>query len=168
MTTTLKSGAEAHAFVPVSGIASWTTVIPAGGVDGQDNSGTVTNPASHISNYSSRIFKKESAFGTLVKLRIRYEAANKPSTDPIVALFGRTRFPTGDASTWELLRNKSAGVSATLVTATTDAGDGDNEASVPGDGQTFDTNGCNEFVVGVLTAAAGTNIATATVEAKII
>ena len=168
MTTKLKSAAEAREFVPVSGIASWTTVLAAGEVDGQDSSGTVTDPENDIANYSGRVFKKETAFGTLIKLRLRYDAANTPSTDPVLAVFGRTKFPADDAGGWELLRNKSGGVSATLETAETDAGDSVAEATVPGDGQTFDTNGCNEFVIGVLTAADGANIATATVEAKII
>lgn len=146
---------------PCSLSSNWIDAIDAGGVATQD-AASITNPDSEITAVTRHTLSRQNSAGTLLRLRLGYSGT--PSADPVLAVFGRS-----GTDAWERLVNKSGGSSATLTTAaSTDVTDGTLKYTAVGDGQTFDCQGCDELLVGVQTAFAGSATADAIVQAKII
>jgi hypothetical protein len=140
--------------------------MAAGGINAQDNSGTITIPETHISKATAYIFSHTQ--GSTLTLRLAYDRGATVTTSPIVCLFGRT-MGSGVAG-WQLLRTLDDSPSATLGTAVTDIDDGTVfKFTTPSrTSHTFDKMGCDQFVVGTLTAFAVSSgsAATAIVQAK--
>lgn len=141
----------------VAAVASpWVTVISAGGMDDQDNSGSVTNPETEITDATRIRFKLDDQNATTLRFRLGY--AGTPSTDPVITVWGRKLAAGETTGGWKRLYNKAASpaVTMTLTTATaTDYNDGtlkhtnDNPLT-----HAVDVDGCDEFLVQVVTAYA--------------
>jgi len=140
---------------PVQITNKWVTAITAGGIDGQDNSGTINDPDAHITSATTRIVKIEQA-GTTLRARLKYDDGDTPDTDPTIVVFGKTGDDTDGGSAWERLLNKAGSTSAIMTTATaTDVQDGTNKyTEVSATVHAWDLNGCDEILVGVLVAYA--------------
>ena len=150
---------------PVSVTSKWTQIIEAGGVASID-AATITNPATQITAATRVLHRRGGAAGTTIRVRLGYDDALSAITNAIVELWGRT---AGQA--WQRLRNKAGASSATLTTDTTnDATDGTLKYTDPNQTtHAWDCEGCEEFLVGVTTALAGTGVVTnAVVEAKVV
>jgi len=149
-----------------SNIASdWVDLRDEGSVDAADNAGSdITNPDTQITDAGAHILKKIKA-GTVLRLRLRYDDGDTLTTDPVVQVFGRH----SDDGGWQRLRNKSGNIDLTLSDAATDVEDGtDKFSDVDEDANSFDLDGCDQVIVGVKTAAAGTNPELCAVEGKVI
>jgi len=142
--------------VPVSAVGEWVDVIDAGGVDDQDNSGTITNPDTHIdgTDHHDLAVEDNGVTPICLSLRLVYDDGDTPETDPVLQVFGRT----GDSGPWQRLQTREDTPSAdvTLTTAaSTDVTDGTYKYTTAGmEAQTVDTGGCNRFRFGVKTAYA--------------
>lgn len=143
----------AEATIPVSGTAVWQTIIDAGGPANADVTpgNTITNPDSQITSVTTHILQRK-AKGTTLLLRLGYDDGLTAITDPIVQVFGRT----GDDE-WELLPNTAQDLSVTLTTAATDTTDGTYKYTTVYLNETaWDCRACDEILVGIIIALAGT------------
>lgn len=152
---------------PTSVTSVWSTIIDAGGMDQTDNSGNpIRNPTASITDSTRHIFQRR-ALGTLLLLRLVYDDGITGVTDPVVAVFGRTK-----GQVWQLLKTRALAITGTIATSlTTDVTDGTNNYTTPDYSTTcWDCLGCDEILVGVQTAlAAGVGtVATAYLEGKFI
>lgn len=130
----------------------------------QDNSGTITNPLSHITDTDKRLISVP--FGTNLVVCHRYTDGSTVSTAPVIQVFGRTVSPlreqgAGDTTTsnsvGEFMRlvNKAGDVDITLSDSATDLDDGTFEyTTVDPDAHVIDMMGCNQVLIGIKTAAA--------------
>ncbi len=150
--------------VPQGLTQKWVNVVDAGGVAVQD-AATVTNPSTQITAATRHIFRRN-GLGTHLLLRMKYDDGLTSITAPIVKVFGRG----GDNDGWQLLKTRSGSLSVALSVAATDVEDGTNKFTTPDyDLHAWDSLSCNEFLVGIETALAGTGDATtATIEAKLV
>lgn len=151
--------------VPQGLTQRWQTIVDAGGVNVQDAS-TVTNPTTQVVNSTSHIFRRN-GIGTHLVLRLKYDDGLSSITDVVVKVFGRS----SDSEPWQLLKSRSGNLSVALTTVlATDAEDGTYKYTTPDyDLHAWDSLSCNEFIVGIETALAGTGtVSTATIEAKML
>lgn len=148
---------------PISLFAKWLTARAAGEVASQD-AATITNPEVSIASYETKIIKLGQQ-GTNLILRLAYDDGLTAITNPIVKVFGRT-----GSDAWQLLLNKAGGVTTTLTTSANDTTDGTLLYTIPDfTTQAIDCLGCDELLVGVETALAGTGtVSNAIVQAKVI
>ncbi len=146
---------------PCSLSSRWADAIDAGGVTVQD-AATILDAAASITASTRHVIKRNNHAGTLLKVRLKY--VGSVSQSPVVVVFGRS-----GSDPWEMLANKSGAYTATLTAApSTDATDGTYLYSNTGDDQTFDCNGCDEFLIGIQTVVAGGTTASDVIQAKII
>lgn len=146
----------------------WVTVIDAAGMDDADNAGSnITNPTSQITAATRKLVLAPDQ-GTLIRVRLQYDDGLSSITDPVIQVFGRH----DSDEMWMPLHTKETtpAIVSTLTTAATDLTDGTDKFTAPDPKvNTFDTDGCSEFLFGVKTALAGTgNAATALLQAKFI
>lgn len=148
---------------PCSLTQNWTTAISAGGPAVQD-SASITNPTTQITA-DTRVLLRRGGVGTSLILRLAYDDGLTSITNPVVKVFGRT-----GNDVWQALRNKSGSLTTTLTTAATDTTDGTLLYTNPAfDTEAIDCLGCDEILVGVETALAGTGTTSnAVIQAKII
>jgi hypothetical protein len=128
---------------------------------------TVTNPAAQLNTGRSTIMSRSENIGTTILFRLRYPAgATVPFsvTNPTFAVFGRT-----GSGAWERLRNRAGNLSITIAADAADATDGTNDVTtVDHTLHAVDCLGCNEIIVGIETALAGTGVTGAVLESKIV
>lgn len=140
--------------VPQSITAKWQTVMTAGGPAALD-AATINSPTSQITAGTRAIFSCMGT-GTTILVRIGYDGTLTAITNPVIKVFGRT----GAAETWQVLKNRSGGLSATITlvptTDTIDTVAGPLTYSAP-DYTTlaFDRLGCEEILIGIEVALAG-------------
>lgn len=153
------------ATAPSSITTGWISVITAGGPAVQD-AATITNPTTQITASTRRIFSRQ-ALGTNIMLRLKYDSTLTLITSPIVKVFGRT-----STDGWQLLYSKAGNRFETLTVDTTnDARDGTFSYTTPSfSTHAWDCLGCEEILVGVETALAGStgSTSTATIDIKCI
>lgn len=154
---------------PCSINSHWETAIDAGGMDDQD-AAVITNPDTQII-LSTRHPIHKGLVGTQLLFRLVYDDGLTAITDPIVKWFGRT----GDSQVWQLLKNRSGGITTTITTQASDDGatdvtDGTFLYTTPDyETQAIDCLGCDTFFVGLETALAGTgDVTTAFLQVKSI
>lgn len=147
--------------VPISGIALWTTVRDAGGLDSADNA-TLTNVATQITSGLVYTLDLDRRGGTFVTVRMAY--AGTVTQNPVVKAFGRS----STAEAWQVLRTKSGSTTATIaVDGTNDATNGTLKYTTPDlDTQLWDTQGCRFVVFGLQTPQSGGTASTAFLQAK--
>lgn len=154
---------------PVSLTSDWGVLLPPGVVAIQD-AATVTNPESDVTASTSRIVTLPEVIGTTLLLSMGYDKNLTVSTSPVVVVFGRRSF-NGSVGRWMLLPTITGLRTITLTAAsTTDTNDGALKwTQVVTAATAVDLLGCNEVVVCVQTALAGTGVTgTARVEGKVI
>lgn len=137
---------DIHVGTPAS---QWTNMIDAGGIASQDAS-PITDPDSDITNSTTKIV---GGGGRGNRLLIRYGyTATGLTTDPVIVVFGRY----DSNEDWMVLENEDGDNEITMATPATDAGNGTLlYTSVDDTHSMIRTKGCQEFLVGVETAAAG-------------
>ena len=141
---------------PVSGTARWVVAIDSGGADDQD-AATITNPTSSITASSRHILNRNFKSGTTLVVRLGYDVGAGSLTNPVIKVFGRS-----GSDAWQVLRNKSGSLTATITTATsTDVSDGTYKYTNPDlNDNAWDCQGCDQILIGVETAyAAGSGTA---------
>lgn len=160
----LPSRAEAHAptttvdsrlnavdqggFVPISGVSSWVT---ANTLINTADAATVTNPQTEVTRTTTPIINR--AGGTVLRVRMAYNASLTVSQAPIVKVFGRT----GSTQAWQLLKSAAGNIRETLTTAATDVTDGTYDYTTPDQTvHSWDCDGCEQLLIVVETALAGT------------
>jgi len=155
-------GSPGQPVSPQSFTGVWQGVITGGRVATQD-AATITNPETEITNAASYNLKRGGR-GTFLALRLAYDDGLTSITNPVVKVFGRT---SSDA--WQLLKTRASALSATLTTAATDAQDGTLKYTTPDiETHVWDCFGCEEIIVGVETALAGTGTtANSIIQAKL-
>jgi hypothetical protein len=131
--------------------ATFQNAISAGLVATIDNA-SITNPATQITRSGTSIVRSDSG-GTFLVVRLAYDDGLTGITNPIVKVFGRASL----SEPWRLLRNRAGSLSASLATASTDATDGTLDYTTPDlSTNVWDVQGCDQFIIGVETALAGT------------
>lgn len=155
---------------PVSLSSEWITAIDAGGVATAD--GSVTSPAVQITRSVTHILRRQNSAGTLLQIRLGYSASATPAVNPIVEVFGWSGTLGASGNGYQRLYSRSAtpAATATLTTAvSTDVITGTLKFTDVDDDQTFDCQGCDNFLISVATAYDDDGYETvAIVEAKII
>ena len=133
----------------------WTTVCTA--PDNQD-ADPIVNPTTEIVNATTSIFMPNVDAGTLIAMRLGYDDGMSSITNPTVNLFGRT----GTAGLWQRLESIGGIEVCTLTTdATNDVSDGTLQyTAVDSVDNIWHVQGCNQFLVGIKTALAGTGTKT--------
>lgn len=141
--------------VPQSITAKWQTVMTAGGPAALDAT-TINSPTSQITASTRAIFSCMGT-GTTILVRLGYDGTLTAITNPVIKVFGRT----GAAETWQVLKNRAGGMSSTITllptsTDTIDTVAGPLTYTAP-DYTTlaFDRLGCEEILIGIETALAG-------------
>ncbi len=116
-----------------------------------DGNGNIIDPTSDITNGSRQVFSRGFLNARVLRLRMRY--STKGELGPIVKLFGRTRLPDGTVGAWQILKNR---LFESSVLLRPDESDIEVPFDEPGFAttadpleQTFELQGCNEFLVGV-------------------
>lgn len=146
---------------PTQIIVPWVEIIRNGGVETQDNASEITEPTgtgAQINNATTSILKVGKA-GTKLRLRLKYDdAITTFSTSPVFMVFGRNTI-NKVAQPWQRLVNlcgntlvtidHDKGGSGETVTDVTDGADMYTQPH-PAD-HTFDLDGCDEIIVGVIT-----------------
>lgn len=148
---------------PVSLFSPWYAAIAATGVDDQD-AATITNPTTQITASTRKLLRRSS--GSLLTFSLQYDRTLTSITAPVIKVFGRKRAGDGESDgRWELLKNKNGDLAITLTPASTDVDDGTYKyTTVDMTNHVVDTQGCDEFLVGIETALAGsTGVATTAV-----
>lgn len=167
---TVKSMNEQGFLIPVSVISNWQDVIDADGTTGPqqaDNSGSdITAPTTQGSNTNDHTVRLLGR-GTLVAFRLGYDDALSSITNPVIQVFGRT-----GSDVWMRLYNM-ADTPAHDITLTTDATNDVTDGTLKytdADRKTHvvDAMGCDEIIVKVKTALAGTGTVTnSIIQAKV-
>ncbi len=150
--------------------SKWVQIIDNGGLETQDNV-AITNPTAHITNSTTHIFVTGGR-GTKLYVRMKYDDEVVLSTDPVFRIYGR--HSSGDTH-WQLLFNDNATPSP-LITCLQTSGDITDGTDMWSDiglvvGEvSLSTLGCDEFLVGVQTAAAASagDATLTTLEAKVV
>lgn len=144
---------HAGSVCPVSLTAPWVTVIDAGGPAVQD-AATIQNPDVSITAATRHIFNR-GGWGTNILVRLGYDDGLTTITNPVIKVFGKT-----GSGAWQILPNKAGSATITLTTAAaTDVTDGTLlYTSVDMDDQQIDSQGCEQILIGVQTALAGTGV----------
>lgn len=133
-------------------IHEWATAIAAGGVATQD-AATIDNPTADITRSTTSVVNLGSVSGVYVTVQLAYDDGLTSITSPVIELYGRA----GGSGTWIRLPNRAGATAVTLTTATTDVTDGTLFYTAPSPtNHIWDRMGCDEFLVGVTTALAGT------------
>jgi hypothetical protein len=127
---------------------------------------------SQIVDGSRQVFSRAGRFGTRLSLRVRYSSSGTVVTPPVFKVFGRYKSLEDTAAEWQTLVNASEQQSVTIApAATTDLYlvGGDRVTTVIPSKHVFDTQGCNEFLIGVETKIVftGGSPTTAALEVKI-
>jgi hypothetical protein len=131
--------------------ATYQTAISAGLVATID-AATVTNPTSQVVRAGTNIMRADGG-GTFLVVRLAYDDGLTAITAPAVKVFGRANL----GEPWRLLRTRGGAVQSTLLTAATDAEDGTLKYTTPDlTTSVWDVQGCDQFIVAVETALAGT------------
>lgn len=157
---------------PSSISSDWVDVIDAGGLSAADNA-TITNPTTQITASTRHILQRNRGTGTLVQVRMKYDAATTAlGTSLVIKVFGRYKDSVGNSTAWQPLYNRSSGLQTTVAIAATDVTNGTNKYTTPDpSGHTFDCQGCDEILIGVEVAPAtptGGTIANFILQAKVI
>lgn len=153
---------------PASFSSPWIDAIDTGGADDLDNSGTITNPDSHITASTRKKFNRNKWIGTNLVFRLVYDASATISAACTIKVFGRC-----GTQPWQLLRTKLGATTFTFSASSEDTlNTGETlKYTIPNLlTDTFDMCGCDEFIVGVTVAhnvSAG-SAALAKVEVKAI
>lgn len=125
---------------------------------------TLNDPEDDITSDKSRLFF--APLGTSLVLCHGYTGSvNSVSTQPVVKVFGRT-VATSDETTltaldgvrgqWMVLPNKAGSIDITISDSATDTTDGTTTlTTVDPDAHVVDLLGCNQILVGIKTASAG-------------
>lgn len=149
---------KAPIFSPTSLSSKWKTVIDAGGMDDNDNSGNrILDPEGSITESTRHKLTREGDRGTNLRVRMGYDRATSTvTTSPTIQVFGRYVNPAdaNDVTAWQMLANKSGDTEVVVtVDPTNDVDDGsDFQYTLPdANDHTFDCDGCNEFLFGVKT-----------------
>lgn len=148
---------------PCSLSSKWQTVIAAGGPAVQD-AASITNPTTQIVNSTTSIFYK-GAYGTNILIRLGYDDGLTSITSPVIRVFGRT-----GTDAWQALENKASSETITLTTDSADVTDGTLlYTDVDASSHQVDTLGCEEIIIGIQTALAGTgSTANSIIQVKLI
>ena len=162
-------------FVALGASASpWTTVITAAGVATADNSGTVTNPALHITLSSRLPFRRNSHGPATLQVRLGYDDGATPSQQLKIVVWGRKQ-TAGNTEAFQRLYNKepSPATEVEVTTAsTTDAEDGTLKyTEVDPRKHAWDVAGCDEFYFQVsqaFNATGGNTTTNAILQAKLV
>ena len=145
----------------------WVAIIDAGGLEVQDDT-PIVNPTTEITGSTTHIFVTGGRGSTLY-LRMRYDDGLTSITDPVVMVFGR--HSSADTQ-WMLLLSAASTPATTEVLPTdltNDVRDGTDHWTAVSDATKWPLLGCDEILVGVLTALAATGDATlSTLEAKVV
>lgn len=166
--------ADGKIVVPVSLTSDWTGVLIDGAVATAD-SGPLTN-LTDVTVRTGTVYgiTRSGRAGTILRLRLKYDAALTSVTSPAIVVFGRAnggewqRLQTMDDAPAEFttltmdltndVANANGGTSATFKWTIADK-----------KSNSFDVDGCDDFVFRVKTALAGTGTKTnAVVQAKFI
>ena len=104
--------------------------------------------------------------GTHLRIRMVYDDGLSVSQAPIVKVFGRT----GSTQVWQLLKSAAGNLRETISTASTDVTDGTFNYTTPDQSiHTWDCDGCEQLLIVVETALAGTGtVNTAFLQVKFI
>ena len=159
---------NAELVASVSITSSWFSAVGATGPNTQD-AASITNPTTEITSAVHKLVETKGR-ATRATFRLKYDRGVTSPTRPVIAVFGRTRLSDSEVGSWERLSTLGAATTATLtVDVTSDVDDGTYQYTATSlEDQTFDLNGCNEFLVGVQTAFAGTGtVHTSTIECKL-
>ncbi len=151
--------------IPVSQTSKWITCIDATGADDAD-ANPITDPTAEITAATRKLIDKKGDRGTHLRFRLVYDDGISAITAPKLAVFGRT-----GTQQWQRLVTKGGSTQVTLTPDTTnDCSDGTLNYTTPLlNDHTVDTDGCDQFLVGIETALAATGtVTTAYVEVKII
>jgi len=130
--------------------SAWVTVLDAGTVATADNA-SITAPTTQVTRAGTHPIYLGTGAGQYVLIRMGYDASLTVTTNPVVKVFGRR---SGGA--WELLPTRGGAVTITLAAAATDVSDGTLKYTTPASSNVVDLLGCDEILVGVETALAGT------------
>jgi len=148
-------------FVPISGVSSW---ISANSLINTADAATVTNPQTQVTRTTTPIINRNG--GTHLRIRMVYDDGLSVSQAPIVKVFGRT----GSTQVWQLLKSAAGNLRETISTASTDVTDGTFNYTTPDQSiHTWDCDGCEQLLIVVETALAGTGtVNTAFLQVKFI
>lgn len=153
-----------------AGISAWETVIDAGGIANQD-AALITNPDADITSGATHLFRRADGAGTTLLVQLAYDRDLSGITSPTINVFGRVVDDEGEPVTgWERLSNLEGDHDITLSSASDDVSDGMlKSTTVSLTEHALDCRNCNEFVIGVTEALAGTgSVDNAVVRVKLI
>jgi hypothetical protein len=152
--------------MPLGSIFSdWVDATSSAGASTQDASGTITNPDTELADTKALPITRGNQAGYRLQLRYAYTAGATGVTGPTVMLWGR-KSPTGK---WEKRPAVDGGATATLGVASGDYTDATLKYSAVNElSQMFRLNGCDQFKVGIVTAAAGTGLTVSKVQLKFV
>lgn len=140
--------------MPVSIVSYWVTAVDTNtGLTTADNGGSaVTNPATQITASTRYILDRNDTGGTRIHFRLKYTTGGTTTSYPTITVFGRA----DSSEPWQNLPNLAGNRAFTFVAAPEDAADGTySYTAVDPTANVVDTNGCNEFIVGIEVAAVG-------------
>lgn len=146
--------------------SQWVPARLATGLSNADNSGTVTDPDSHMADALVVKLNSQGKAGTHLLARVKHQCTTAGSVT--IQAWGST---TGSGP-WMILPTRSGATSLAIVTTTlaaatiTSGGYGYTDAS--NIDNAFDRLGCTYVMFAVLSALAATGHVTATLEAKAI
>ncbi len=152
-----------------SNLSPWQTVISAGGVTIEDNSGNpITIPSTQITSSTRVPLLRQNSLGRYIQCRLVYDDGISVIVDsPEIVWFQRAA-PT---EAWSLMKNRAGNLAGELtIDQTNDVQDGTyGYTTVDSDRTTWEIAGGDEFLPGILTAidATGT-LSNARIEARII
>ncbi len=129
----------------------------------------ITDPEGQITNSSRKIIRRDNRMGTLLGVRMKYGHTGVVTVNPVAKIFGRTAAGAGSAQ-WQLLLSRLRSETCTLLTSASDVNISGTKYTTPDtDAHYFDTQGCNEFLIGVEVAIAVTgSTVDAALQVKII
>ena len=131
--------------------ATFQTAISAGLVATAD-AATVTNPTTQVTRAGTGIIRTDGG-GTFVIVRLAYDDGLTAITAPTIKVFGRANI----SEPWRILRSRGGAISTQLLTASTDATDGTLNYTTPDlTSNVWDVQGCDQLLIAVETALAGT------------
>lgn len=136
----------------------WEDMIAPGGMEIEDNSGSIIEEPEVSITSATRIVRNRTDFGLLLLLALKYDEDFVPSTDPIINVFGVTlREKSEDTKQpWLILQNRAKVVSVTIATTVTDTiFEGFRYTIVDLDDNLWDMLGSDQIVCGVETAVVG-------------
>lgn len=169
----IKSDVNAQPVAPCSIICDWQQVGSNGYLSLADtlHNGVILKPQTDIADESRQLIRRDNRMGTLLGLRMHHAVASNIAS-PTVKVFGRVVGLAASTGPWQVLKNRLGDIAVPLVARpTSDIYDlssvGQYTVSDP-EGHYFDTQGCNEFLVGVELALTGTSVTLSALEAKII